>query len=130
MFLYADDAKLFSNNAFSLQQGLDKFTSWLQLHLLDRAVAKCEHLCISRIHCSNSFFAGLLNIKTVSVVKDLGVYISDNLNPLSTKKKITHIGPLGSNRTQGQNGLFKMKILVPVTKSRLKRKKIKQTIYK
>ena len=79
MFLYADDAKLFSNNAFSLQQGLDKFTNWLKLHQLDLAVAKCEHLCISRNHCSNSYFAGSLNIKTVSVVKDLGVYISDNL---------------------------------------------------
>ena len=29
MFLYAHDAKLFSNNAFSLQQGLDIFTNWL-----------------------------------------------------------------------------------------------------
>ena len=77
MFLY--DAKLFSNNAFSLRQGLDKFTNWLQLHQLDLAVAKCEHLCISCNHCSNSFFAGSLNIKTVSVVKDLGVYISDNV---------------------------------------------------
>ena len=64
---------------FSLQQGLDKFTNWLKLHQLDLAVAKCEHLCISCNHCSNSFFAGSLNIKTVSVVKDLGVYISDNL---------------------------------------------------
>ena len=79
MFLYADEAKLFSNNAFSLQQGLDKFTNWLKLHQLDLAVAKCEHLCISRSHCSNSVFAGSLNIKTVSVVKDLGVYIIDNL---------------------------------------------------
>ena len=55
MFLCADDAKLFSNNAFSLQQGLDKFTNWLKLHQLDLAVAKCEHLCMSRNHCSNSF---------------------------------------------------------------------------
>ena len=79
MFLYADDAKLFSNNAFSLQQGLDKLTNWLQLHQLDLAVVKCEHLCISRNHCFYSFFAGTLNINTVSVVKDLGIYISDNL---------------------------------------------------
>ena len=80
IFLYADDAKLFSNNAFSLQQGLDKFTDWLQLHQLDLAVAKCEHLCIFCIHCCNSFFAGSLglNVKTVSVVKDLGIYISNN----------------------------------------------------
>ena len=42
-------------------------------------LAKCEHLCIFCNHCSNSFFAGSLNIKTVSVVKDLGIYISDNL---------------------------------------------------
>ena len=80
MFLYADDSKFFSNNAFSLQQGLDKFTDWLQL---DLAVAKCENLCtgtgISRIHCSNTFFAGSLNIKTVSVVKDLVIFISNNL---------------------------------------------------
>ena len=55
MFLCADDAKLFSNNAFSLQQGLDKFTNWLKRHQLDLAVAKCEHLCISRNHCFNSF---------------------------------------------------------------------------
>ena len=51
---------------------------WLKLHQLDLAVAKCEHLCISRIYCSNSFFAGSLNIKTVSVIKDLGIYISNN----------------------------------------------------
>ena len=71
--------KLFSNNAFSLQQGPDKFTNFLQLHQLDLAEAKCEHLRRYHIHCSKSFFAGSLNIKTVSVVKDLGIYISNNL---------------------------------------------------
>ena len=79
MFLYANDAKLFGNNAFSLQQGLYKFANWLQLHQLDLAVTKCEHLCISCIHCSNPFFVGSLNIETVSVIKDLGIYISNNL---------------------------------------------------
>ena len=77
MFLYANDAKLLSNNAFSLQQGLDKFTNRLQLNQLDLAVAKCKHLC------------GALNIKTVSVVKDLSIYISDNLE---WSYLISHIG--------------------------------------
>ena len=88
MFLYADDAKLFSNSVFSLQQGLNKFTNWLQLHQLDLAVAKCEHLCIFHIHCSNSFFAGSPNIKTASVVKGLGIYISNNLE---WSYRISHI---------------------------------------
>jgi len=37
MYLYVDDAKLFSNNSVDLQYGLDKFSDWLHNRQLNLA---------------------------------------------------------------------------------------------
>ena len=46
-FLYADDAKLFSNNPSQLQHALDCFSSWICEYQLCLAPAKCAHLAFS-----------------------------------------------------------------------------------
>ena len=48
MYLYADDAKLFSNNVDNLQSALERLSAWLYSSQLNLTPAKCEHLHISR----------------------------------------------------------------------------------
>ena len=81
MYLYPDDAKLFSNNIDNLQSALNRLSAWLCSRQLNLAPAKCEHLHIS---CSNNsldhgFQVCSHSIKTVKTVKDIGVLISYNL---------------------------------------------------
>jgi len=74
MYLYADNAKLFSNNSVDLQHALDKFSDWLHNQRLNLAPSKCEHLCITRLsNYPSSFYVDCHNISTVSVAKDLGI---------------------------------------------------------
>ena len=47
MYLYADDAKLFSNNVNDLQASLSRMAIWLCERQLLLEPSKCEHLCIS-----------------------------------------------------------------------------------
>ena len=80
MYLYADDAKLFSNNANDLQSSLSRIAIWLRERQL-LAPSKFEHLCISRsfIFQTHNFCIDSYNIRSVTAVKDLGVYICRNL---------------------------------------------------
>ena len=80
MYLYADNAKLFSNNTDNLQSALNRLSAWLCSRQLNLAPAKCEHLHISRSNNSldHSFQVCSHSIKTVKTVKDLGVLISYN----------------------------------------------------
>ena len=81
MYLYADDAKLFSNHIDNLQSALNRLSAWLCSRQLNLAPAKCEHLHISRSNNSldHSFQVCSHSIKTVKTVRDLGVLISCNL---------------------------------------------------
>ena len=78
MYLYADDAKLFSNNIDNLQSALKRLSAWLCSCQLNLAPAKCEHVHISRSNNSldHSFQLCSHSIKTIKTVKDLGVLIS------------------------------------------------------
>ena len=46
MFLYADDAKLFSTDSTDLQQSLTGVNTWMEFYQLSFAQAKCQHLPI------------------------------------------------------------------------------------
>ena len=63
IFLYADDAKLFSNNPSQLQHALDCFSSWICDYQLCLAPAKCAHLAFSRFvtNCIQNVFP-ILNL--------------------------------------------------------------------
>ena len=78
MYLYADDAKLFSNNIGNLQSALNRLSAWLCSRQLNLAPAKCEHLLISR--SNNSLDHGFqVCSHSIKTVKDLSVLISCNL---------------------------------------------------
>ena len=81
MYVYADDAKLFSNNVNDLQSSPSRIAIWLCERQLLVAPSKCEHLCISRsfISQTHNFCIDSYNIHSVTAVKDLGVYICRNL---------------------------------------------------
>ena len=81
MYLYADDAKLFSKNVDNLQSALNRLSAWLCSRQLNLAPTKCEHLHISRFSNSSyqSFQVCCHNMNTVGFVKDLGIFISSNL---------------------------------------------------
>ena len=82
MYLFAGDAKLFSDVPHELQTALDSINAWVNDRQLSLAPFKCEHLTIARKHKSpanNIFSLGSHNIKSVSVVKDLGIHVSDSL---------------------------------------------------
>ena len=81
MHLYANNAKLFSNDIENLQSALNRLSAWLCSRQLNLAPAKCEHLHISRSNNSldHSFQVCSHSIKTVKTAEDLGVPISYNL---------------------------------------------------
>ena len=81
MYLYADNAKLFSNNVNDLQSSLSRIVIWLRELQLLLAPSICEHLCISRsfIFPTHNFCIDSYNIRSFTAVKDLDVYISRNL---------------------------------------------------
>ena len=81
-FLYADDAKLFSNNPSQLQHALDCFSSWICEYQLCLAPAKCAHLVFSRHSAKkiqNVFHINSEPVQTTSKARDLGVLVTDNL---------------------------------------------------
>ena len=65
-----------------LQTALDSINAWVNDRQLSLAPSKCEHLTIAHKHKSpanNIFNLGFHNIKSISVVKDLGIHVSDSL---------------------------------------------------
>ena len=83
MFLYADDAKLFSADSNYLQQSLTNVVSWMESHQLLLAPAKRQHLHFIRHpdtdEASNQYYIGNQKISSLYAVCDLGVVISSNL---------------------------------------------------
>ena len=89
--LFADDAKLFSDDCLYLQTAL-RLSAWLNSRQFNVAVFKCKHICLHNKpgkqineHSLNSSI-----ILTVSIVKDLGITISYDL------KWSTHLSSLKS----------------------------------
>ena len=85
MYLYADVAKLFSNNIDNLQSALNRLSAWLCSRQLNLAPANCEHLHISRSNNSldHSFQVCFHTIKTVKPVKILVFLFPIILNGLN-----------------------------------------------
>ena len=81
MFLYADDAKLFSHNAAQLQCDLNSLASWLLHRQLSLSPSKCQHLAIAKNLCNapSKFFIGIEDVSCTDTVIDLGINISHNL---------------------------------------------------
>jgi len=49
--LYADDAKLFSNNSVDLQHALDKFSDWMHNRQLNLAPSSNTYCCPNSKAC-------------------------------------------------------------------------------
>ena len=83
IMLFADDAKLFSTNPNQLQISLDKTDSWLHSRQLSLAKDKCFHLQLNKPGISKSqpidFNFNNNKISHCSIIKDLGIYISEDL---------------------------------------------------
>ena len=79
--LFADDTKLFSTNQTKLQSSLDELAAWLKNRQLNLAVEKCFHLNTDRgpPSISSQVYLNDTCISSKSSIKDLGVYISDDL---------------------------------------------------
>ena len=83
VFLYADNAKLFSHNAAQLQCDFDSLASWLLHRQLSLSPSKCQHLAIAKNLCNvpSKFFIGIEDASCTDTVIDLGINISHNLSP-------------------------------------------------
>ena len=74
VFLYADDAKLFSHNAAQLQCDLNSLASWLLHRQLSLLPCKCQHLAIAKNLCNalSKFFIGIEDVSCADTVIELG----------------------------------------------------------
>ena len=80
--LFADDCKIYSTDAKSLQNTLDNLKIFTDKRQLCLAPKKCVYLKITRIaSITNQFSIGLQNIRSENSVKDLGIIISEDLKP-------------------------------------------------
>ena len=99
--MYADEAKLFSNNPSQWQHALDCFSSWICEYQLCLAPAKCAHLAFSR-HMANSiqnvFHINSETVQTTSKARDLGLLVTDNLKWSS---HISHFHSVASRLSYG-----------------------------
>ncbi len=82
IMLFADDTKLFDTDPNSLQLSLNNTVSWLKAHQLNIAPNKCNSICLHkpRSQCVPPSFT--INDKTInytSLIKDLGIFISEDL---------------------------------------------------
>ena len=77
--LYADDAKIFSSNVPDLQASLDCITLFFKSRQLQLAPEKCELLTIGKSDNTVSLILEGMAIRQTESVKDLGVWISNDL---------------------------------------------------
>lgn len=82
--LFADDVKLYSivksDNAFAnLQLGLDSITSWSKEYQLPISIKKCSVMVVGSVDTIVPVNIDGQNIKYVSEVRDLGVYVDPTL---------------------------------------------------
>ena len=82
IMLFADDTKLYSTNTIHLQSTLDSLSKWTESRQLKLAPHKCHTLQIckpSKRSPSQPFSINNTFLPSIDVVKDLGIYISSNL---------------------------------------------------
>ena len=81
--LFADDTKIFDKTCRkdSLQKDLDTLYLWSSKWLLKFNELKCKVMHIGRNNPRNDYKIGDVILEKVSEERDLGVYLSDDLNP-------------------------------------------------
>ena len=80
MFLFADDAKLISCDNFAIQNAIHKVYTWMNVRQLRLAPTKFEHLPLNQNSSDNhTFTIEDTEICSSNYVKDLGVYVSNNM---------------------------------------------------
>jgi hypothetical protein len=89
--LFADDTKFFSTEPVQLQTCLDDFGSWLETRQLKLAVEKCNSFHISKSTQLPSFTINNSQISSTTVIKDLGIFLSNDL------KWATHVNRIYRN---------------------------------
>ena len=77
--LFADDAKIYSTDPLSLQNGLNSMCRFFEKRQLQLAPEKCEQITISKTSNKTDFFIDNTKVQQSSSVKDLGVTISGDL---------------------------------------------------
>ena len=81
IYLFADDAKLFSDGCLYLQTALQRSSAWLSSRQITVAVSKPKHICQRNKPGKqiNEYSLNSSTIPYVSIVKDLGITISYDL---------------------------------------------------
>ena len=79
IYLFADDAKVYSSSPTDLQMSLNNIDTFLKSRQLSLAVEKCEKITFSKEDYVSTFSIGNTQVRDVTSVKDLGITISDNL---------------------------------------------------
>ena len=81
--LYADDAKLFADNADELQRDIEAITAWCEKWLMRLNVAKCHVLHVGKNNPRTAYFMSALGesrqLATTSSERDLGVIVSSSV---------------------------------------------------
>ena len=78
VFLYADDAKIIGHNVTDVQNAISHQSAWMDVRQLSLAPTKFQHLSITR-HAVHKHAASSVEIRSSNAVKDLGVFISNDL---------------------------------------------------
>ena len=94
--LYADDTKLYSVSPSHLQADLDKVYEFLNRRQLGLALNKCEKITISKTNECHPIRIGDTYLNETSMVKDLGIHIT---NDLKWSKHITKIKNKGMQKS-------------------------------
>ena len=79
--MFADDTKLHSTVPSDMQSGIHAMTNWVNEHSLNLAFHKCSVLNISKpcVSIDSQFNISNTIIESKTFMKDLGVFISQNL---------------------------------------------------
>ena len=99
--LFADDAKIYSTNTVGLQASLDTMSTFFKSRQLKLAPEKCELIKIGRTASPVSFEIDDVSIRHTDTVKDLGVWISNDL------KWETHVNKISSLAYQRANHILR-----------------------
>ena len=87
--MFADDTKIFGTCPIQMQASVDSMTTWIQDNKLTLATHKCVVLNVKKSHIpDNNFYINGNLLESKPAVKDLGVYVS---NDLKWSKHVSHI---------------------------------------
>ena len=108
--LFADDCKIYAEivdftDIAHLQDALNKLVEWSKIWQLDIAIDKCCMLSIGRCHQSTSsphtYTISDIPLPTVDHCRDLGIIVSDNLQPR------LHINTIVAKASQRSNAILR-----------------------